>query len=704
MCLPSAVAALQDLYKALNCPAQLTRWNLSGGDPCEESWKGISCYASFVIFINLNGLELQGRLGDQLHNLFNLKQLDVSFNHLHDEIPPLLPPNATHIDLSSNNFNQSIPYSLATKKSLHYLNLSHNSLSGAVGNIFTDMHHLKQMDLSYNFLTGDLPSSFANLTNLTGLFLQNNKFSGSVTYLSNLPLTDLNIQNNNFSGVVPRQFQSVRNLWIGGNKFHPGASYLPWNFPSGTISNDRNTTSLSDTLTNVVDYNPLRKVGHKQRRFGPGEIACTVAGVALIAIGLAVIAAISINKYVGHKPERVQSNGTPKTSSSSDSNYAFRSEHTQVSPVVSSFMPLPTPPNAQMVFQSATENTNKRSSFSTRRIPVTAKKFTVAELQSVTRSFGEVNFLGEGSLGSVYKAQLPDGQILAVKYVHMVTLSLHEEDQFMEVIRNAARLRHPNIVTLIGFCMEHGQHLLVYEYVGHFSLDHALHGSEGRHLSWNARLKIALGIAQALHYLHTTCMPPMAHCNLKAANILLDDELMPRISDCGIAVLRPLTTNKVKLKAAELAISCSGYTGPENSQSGMDKVKSDIYAFGVLLLELLTGRRPFDSSRPHEEQSLVKWASCRLHDFDSLEQMVDPRTKRTLSSRSLSQFADIISLCIQPEPEFRPMVSEIMDSLLHLNQKNSVINSQINSFELSFNTSSLNSAIRNSPATSYASI
>ncbi|KAK9170053.1 hypothetical protein Syun_002193 [Stephania yunnanensis] len=270
---PSDVAALQDLYKALNCPAQLTRWNLSGGDPCEESWKGISCYATFVIF----------------------------------------------------------------------------------------------MDLSYNFLTGDLPSSFANLTNLTGL--------------------------------------------IGGNKFHPGASYLPWNFPSGTISNDRNTTSLSDTLTNVVDYNPLRKVGHKQRRFGPGEITCTVAGVALITIGLAVIAAISINKYVVHKRERVQSNGTPKTSSSSDSNYAFRSEHTQVSPVVSSFMPLPTPPNAQMVFQSATENTNKRSSFSTRRIPVTAKKFTVAELQSVTRSFGEVNFLGEGSLGSVYKAQLPDGQV-----------------------------------------------------------------------------------------------------------------------------------------------------------------------------------------------------------------------------------------------------------------------------------------------------
>ncbi|XP_058214094.1 protein STRUBBELIG-RECEPTOR FAMILY 2-like [Rhododendron vialii] len=107
-------------------------------------------------------------------------------------------------------------------------------------------------------------------------------------------------------------------------------------------------------------------------------------------------------------------------------------------------------------------------------------------------------------------------------------------------------------------------------------------------------------------YLHSTCLPPVGLSNLKATNILLDDELMPRLSDCGLAVLRPLTSNSVKLKASEMAISNTSYVAPEHIQNKFDSVKGDISAFGVLLLELLTGKRPFDGFRPREEQSLVK--------------------------------------------------------------------------------------------------
>ncbi|KAI3897593.1 hypothetical protein MKX03_020852 [Papaver bracteatum] len=215
---PSDVAVLQDLYKSLNQPPQLVGWNLmSGADPCEESWQGISCSGSSVISIRLKGLELHGSLQCNLGNLLNLKLLDVSQNHIEGEIPSSLPPNATHIDLSSNNFNQNTVLLLEPMRYLELLNLSHNSLSGTLGNVFTGFPNLKQMDLSSNTLTGDLSSSFRNLTNLNELFLHRNEFTGPLDVLAHLPLQVLYIHLNLFSGVVPDQIHDIperRKKWV----------------------------------------------------------------------------------------------------------------------------------------------------------------------------------------------------------------------------------------------------------------------------------------------------------------------------------------------------------------------------------------------------------------------------------------------------------------------------------------------------------
>ncbi|PIA53316.1 hypothetical protein AQUCO_00900116v1 [Aquilegia coerulea] len=292
----SDVSALQDLYRTLSFPPQLTGWKTKGGDPCGELWKGVSCDGSSILYIKLNGLDLGGYLGEQL-NLMNLKQLDLSSNHIQGAIPSLLPPNATNIDLSCNDLNMSIPYTLTSMKHLRHLNFSHNALSGPIGNVFTGLHNLKQMDLSFNNFTGDLPSSFGNLTNLTGLYLQNNKFTGSVIFLANLPLIELNIQNNHFSGVVPKQFQYVPNLWIGGNAFQIGGDYPPWNFPEDTIPSDQNINSPPATESNAIENHPSLGAGeHQQKRFSPAVIACAVGGVALVATCAAFIIAIHIKR------------------------------------------------------------------------------------------------------------------------------------------------------------------------------------------------------------------------------------------------------------------------------------------------------------------------------------------------------------------------------------------------------------------------
>ncbi|KAF8395893.1 hypothetical protein HHK36_019848 [Tetracentron sinense] len=709
---PLDVTALQDLYKTLNHPPQLKGWKLNGGDPCEESWTGISCSGSSIIFIKLHGLELGGILGSQLINLLNLKQLDVSSNNIQGEIPSYLPPNATHVNLACNNFSQYIPYSLTSMKYLHHLNLSHNLLSGPIGNVFTGLQNLKKMDLSYNNFSGDLPSSFGSLTNLNALFLQNNKFTGSVIFLANLPLSDLDIQNNNFSGVIPKQFQFIPNLWMGENMFQIGGNSPPWNFPFDVLPTQQNISSPPTTQSSAIESYPSRGVDQqKQKRIGPGGIACMVGGGTLLATCAALVIAIRIIRSRALKIKSYEgcdsSMHSLPISTIRDCSFATATENPPQIFAVGS-PPMIVPSHIPSVRHYRTEKLSRRSFSRKYRTPATAKRYTVAELQSATNSFSEDNLLGEGSLGSVYKAEFPDGQILAVKNINTAALSLQEEEQFLDVIWNVAHLRHPNIVILLGYCIENGQHLLVYEFVRTLSLDDALHCNAYKPLPWSLRVRIALGIARALEYLHSKCSPPVAHSNLRAANILLDDELMPRLCDCGLAILRSLSSNSVKLKASELAISCTGYIAPEHGQPGIDYTKSDVYAFGVLLLELLTGRKPFDSLRPREERSLVKWALSRLHDNASLEEMVDPANKRMLSTKALSRFADIVSLCIQPEPGFRPSMSEIVESLVCLVQRTSIAKSspvhgaEVEGSEWSFQ--STQTRFLSSPTTSYASV
>ncbi|CAI0402871.1 unnamed protein product [Linum tenue] len=612
---------------------------------------------------------------------------DLSSNNITGEIPYSLPPNVTHLNLACNKLEQNIPHSLPNFKLLRNLNLSHNMLSGPVGNVFAGLQSLREMyefwlsqfqklvvwlkqsrlnfisslcdrDLSYNNFTGDLPNSFGSLRNLTRLFLQKNQFTGSVVFLADLPLSDLNIQSNNFSGVIPTNFQTIPDLWMDGNQFHVEPGYPPWSFPGeNPITQNfstRPTTESSAIVENhpaaIVENHPsFRLAKQKKKLLSLGGVVFIVGGLTLVVTGAAIFIAMRLKQSDAFAAE------TTNAYEASPPTFLSRSR---------------TPFSRQA---RAKRLSGGRSLGKNNRAPASARIYTVEELQYATNSFSEDNLIGEGSLGAVYRAEFPDGQVLAVKNINTVSLSFEEEERLMEVIWTISRLRHPNIIALLGYCVEHGQHLLAYEHVRSLPLDVVLHGQSYKPLPWMVRLNIALGVARSLEYLHCTVCPPVAHGNVKASNVLLDEELVPRLCDSGLAILRPLTCNSVKVKASEIALTETGYIAPEHGEPGIDSTKSDVFAFGVMLLELLTGRKPFDSSRSRKEQSLVKWASRRLHDSEWLVQMVDPCiNRRSLSLKSLSGFADIVSLCTQPEMQFRPPMSEIAESLSRLVQKSGI--------------------------------
>ncbi|KAE9593882.1 putative protein kinase RLK-Pelle-LRR-V family [Lupinus albus] len=685
---PSEVFALKDLYRTLNYPLVLQGWN--GSDPCEESWAGVTCSGSSVIHLKIQGLNLTGYLGSKLYSLNNLTELDVSSNMIVGEMPFGLPPNAAH------------------------MNLSHNFLSGPIGDVFNGLDNLKELDLSYNNFSGDLPRSFGSLSNLSILFLQNNRFTGSVAYLGELPLTDLNIQDNVFSGILPHRFQFIPNLRIGGNKFHEVDNSPSWTFPLQIVPVEHNISHPPTTQASAIKNYPPPKVSeHKKKRMSPGRIAFMVGGGTLIATGVALLVAIHLNKL------RAQNLNMKRLESSHSSmNSRPTSATIEVSPTVLDESPPVPPVNSATVsllgpMQLASMHFNNteeplRRSFSKRgRSTGRMKVYTVVELQLATNRFNEGNLLGEGSLGPVYRAEFPDGKILAVKNINMECLSFREEEKFLDVICTASRLKHPNIVALNGYCLERGKHLLVYDYIRNLTLKDALHSGAYKPLSWVLRLRIALGVAQALDYLHSTLSPPVAHGNFKAANILLDENLMPHVCDCGLAILSPPRSKLLTIPATENTIGDRGYTEPEHGRPGTGSRKRDVFAFGVLLLELLTGRTPFDGSRPREEQYLAKWASSRLHDSASLEQMVDPSFKSAFSSKLLSPYANIIGRCIQPLRQVRPPMSEVVDFLASFSQKFNIANrgeancTVVDPFERSFR--STNTRFIGSPVMSHVS-
>ncbi|GMJ04368.1 avrPphB susceptible 1 [Hibiscus trionum] len=293
-----------------------------------------------------------------------------------------------------------------------------------------------------------------------------------------------------------------------------------------------------------------------------------------------------------------------------------------------------------------------------------AHTFNYQQLAKATKNFSKESLIGQGGFGAVYKGKLKStGQVVAVKQLDKT--GLQGEKEFLVEVLMLSLLRHHNLVNLIGYCTEGDQRLLVYEYMQQGSLEDHLHYlmPDQKPLDWNTRMKIAAGAAKGLEYLHTEANPPVIYRDLKSSNILLDKGFNPKLSDFGLAKFGP---SGDKSHVSTKIMGTHGYCAPEYLISGKLTMKSDIFSFGVVLLELITGRKALDDRRAREERFLVDWARPMLRDGMKISNLADPLLRGHFSKSSMKKALEVAFLCIQENANRRPSITDIVLALDYL--------------------------------------
>ncbi|KAG5224701.1 hypothetical protein OIU77_006478 [Salix suchowensis] len=568
------------------------------------AWSLILVLVLHPLWLVLGNME-----GDALHSLRS--NLNDPNNVLQSWDPTLVNP-CTWFHVTCNNDNSVIRVDLGNAalsgqlvpqlgqlKNLQYLELYSNNISGPIPGDLGNLTNLVSLDLYLNSFTGPIPDTLGKLSKLRFLRLNNNSLVGPIPMsLTNISaLQVLDLSNNRLSGVVP-----------DNGSF---SLFTPISFA--------NNLALCGPVTGhpcpgSPPFSPPPPFVPSPPVSIPGGISATGAiagGVAAGAALLFAVPALAFAWWHRRKPQEF-------------------------------FFDVPAEEDPEVHLGQL-------------------KRFSLRELQVATDSFSNKNILGRGGFGKVYKGRLADGSLVAVKRLKEERTP-GGELQFQTEVEMISMAVHRNLLRLRGFCMTPTERLLVYPYMANGSVASCLRERPPSQppLDWPTRKRIALGSARGLSYLHDHCDPKIIHRDVKAANILLDEEFEAVVGDFGLAKLMDYKDTHVTTAVR----GTIGHIAPEYLSTGKSSEKTDVFGYGIMLLELITGQRAFDLARlaNDDDVMLLDWVKGLLKE-KKLEMLVDPDLQNKYVGAEVEQLIQVALLCTQGTPTERPKMSEVVRML-----------------------------------------
>lgn len=495
-------------------------------------------------------------------------------------------------------------YTFTNNGSMIYFDLSYNHLSGTIPENLGSMSFLQVLNLGHNNLTGSIPFSFGGLKAVGVLDLSHNNLQGVVPgSLGGLSfLSDLDVSNNNLTGTIPSGGQLTT---FPASRYDNNSGLCGVPLPPCGSGNGRNSSSYTSR-------------GKKQ--------SITLGMVIGIMSSLVFIFLLM---YALYRVKKTQ-----------------QEEETREKYIES----LPTSGSSSWKLSSVPEPL----SINVATFEKPLRKLTFAHLLEATNGFSADSLIGSGGFGEVYKARLKDGSIVAIK--KLIHVTGQGDREFMAEMETIGKIKHRNLVPLLGYCKIGEERLLVYEYMKWGSLEAVLHDMKNE-LDWETRKKIIIGSARGLAFLHHSCIPHIIHRDMKSSNVLLDENIEARVSDFGMA--RLVNALDTHLSVSTLA-GTPGYVPPEYYQSFRCTTKGDVYSYGVVLLELLSGKRPIDPSEFGDDNNLVGWAK-QLHRDKRSHEILDPELITNVSGDAeLYHYLNIAFECLDDKPYRRPTMIQVM--------------------------------------------